>query len=95
MSKFCTDCGEQLKSENAVICVACGAGQTKPVQGAWSKGQKQTFFVIGALLPLIGFIIGFVGLFTDANRGEGLKLIVASIVFWILWTMIFLSLALF
>jgi uncharacterized membrane protein YvbJ len=90
MSKFCSDCGEQLKSENAVVCVSCGAGQgTVQTKSAWSNSQKQTFFVITALLPFIGFIIGLVGLFNDNNRSEGIKLILASFLFWFLWTVIF------
>lgn len=87
---FCFACGEKFKNEHAVICPNCGAGQ-KPMSGReWSPGLQRTLFILSFLLPIVGGIAGFVGLFSDANRGAGVKLIVASFFFWIMWSLIFM-----
>jgi hypothetical protein len=91
-NKFCSSCGAELKAENAVICVTCGAGQQKQAT-PWSSGTKATLYILAIFFPIIGLIAGIVGLFNENNRGTGLALIVLSGFCWVLWTAVFLGAA--
>ena len=59
----------------------------------WSESTKNGLFVLTLLLPIIGLLVGFIGLFTG-NSESGLKLIVFSIVAWFVWFVFFLVIGL-
>jgi hypothetical protein len=95
MSKFCSSCGEALKSADAVVCTNCGAGTgnlTQTKNKPWESGTITGLYILAFIMPLVGGIAGIVALFNDANRQHGVGLIVASFVFWIFWTFFLIGL---
>lgn len=91
--KYCSKCGKELMDE-AVICVNCGcavvneqtANQTA-VQNRESSGTANCALVFSFLCPIVGLIIGIVGLCKYKEqklRKRCTTAIVVSILIWIL-----------
>lgn len=93
MSKFCSDCGKQLKNEKAIACVECGAAISQSVPGKkWSNNTKLGLYALSFLMPLFGGIAGIIGLFNENNRSTGAGLLIVSFFSWVFWTVIFMGL---
>lgn len=86
---FCKACGKEVV-DTAVICPGCGSetGVKKEVEKTsrkWSNGKFAAFIVLGILLPIIGTIMGIIGLTQEENRQNGGICLGVSLVSWILW----------
>jgi uncharacterized membrane protein len=95
MLKFCHECGEKLKSENAAVCTSCGVSLTtvSAVAGKkWSGSTLGILYFLAFFMPLFGGIGGIVGLFNPKNRGHGAGLIIISFFSWIFWFSFLLAL---
>ena len=97
-SKFCAECGKPVKSENAVVCIECGASIASSqvnalAQKKWGQGTIIFLYLMAFFMPLIGGIGGLIGLFNPLNRQHGGALIALSFFFWIIWAAVFLGMA--
>ena len=90
MSNFCSSCGQGIKSNNAVVCTNCGSAVGTLTKG-WESGTKGLLYLGAVLMPIVGLIGGFIGLFNDKNRGTGLALIVLSFFMWVVWAGVFMA----
>ena len=90
---FCPKCGKEI-ADDAVVCVGCGrpiatTGVLTPKKESvflwfmntspWSKGNLVSAIIVTVLIPIVGLIIGGIGL----AKGQGAKaifLLVFSIV---------------
>jgi len=84
---FCQFCGNEVVA-TAVVCTKCGS----PIKGGKVTGGEQAStglitagYVLGFLMPLIGFIIGIVMLVRGTtNHGVGAMVVsLCSFFFWI------------
>jgi hypothetical protein len=70
---YCPGCGHQLP-ENARFCGSCGRalGQGNHAIAEQWVGSTMTLLVIGTLLiPLLGIIMGIIGLTQPAKKRQG------------------------
>lgn len=91
--KYCSKCGKELMDE-AVICVNCGCAVANEqtanptaVQNRESSSTANCALIFAFLCPIVGLIIGIVGLrkYKDQRlRKRCTTAIVISIVIWIL-----------
>ena len=92
MSKFCSNCGNEVVDE-AVICPKCGAstGQNTVVgnnNNGTSNGMATAGFILSFFVPLLGLIFSILGLkkVKETNTGKGLStagIIISSIALFI------------
>lgn len=87
MSKFCSNCGNEL-AEQAVICPKCGVstGQNAVAgnNNNTSNGMATAGFILSFFVPLLGLIFSIIGLkkVKETNKGKGLStagIIISSI----------------
>lgn len=100
--KYCSKCGKEIV-DDAVICVHCGCQvkdtSTPSVQQV-AQSDESNGLAIGALvcaflIPLVGLILGIVGLSkykTPSYRSQCTTAIILSIVVWIVSAIILSSL---
>ena len=92
MSKFCSNCGNELVDE-AVICPKCGVAVSKNIvsnnnSGEVSNGMATVGFILSFFVPLLGLIFSIMGLkkVKETNTGKGLStagIIISSIAMFI------------
>ena len=92
MSKFCSNCGNEVVEE-AVICPKCGASVSQKNQnvspkGNNSNGMATAGFILSFFVPLLGLIFSILGLkkVKETNTGKGLStagIIISSIALFI------------
>ena len=58
MSKFCSNCGNELK-ENADVCLSCGQ-LINTINNGTSSNQGQALATISVVFGSLGFIISFI-----------------------------------
>ena len=82
--KYCPECGVELPTENAVICVKCGAAIKKEdsLVSSWSNGTKIVLYLLAVFIPIIGLIAGITGLNNENNKQTGLIVIGLSLFSW-------------
>ena len=95
---FCPKCGKEINDE-AVICIGCGCSvnsaksanntesseTTKPTPE--SNGMANCALLCAFLIPILGLILGIVGVCkykTQSNKGKCLAAIGVSIIVWII-----------
>lgn len=93
MSKFCSNCGNEL-ADQAVICPKCGVstGQNTAVSNNnnnTSNGMATAGFVLSFFVPLLGLIFSILGLkkVKETSAGKGLAtagIIISSIALFII-----------
>ena len=71
----CPDCGHQV-SRKANQCPNCG----RKVSQNWSTSTMIGLGILSLAIPIVGIIIGIVGVFQDGKRGQGAALILLSFV---------------
>jgi hypothetical protein len=93
-AQLCRFCKSNLQKEPPhAIPVSAQRAQSSPdapgspmiirkADGVWSGRQMTAMIVSTFLLPILGLIIGIVGLFTESKRPQGVVLIVVSLVAW-------------
>ncbi|MBR3954071.1 MAG: zinc ribbon domain-containing protein [Clostridia bacterium] len=93
--KYCSKCGKEIM-DDAVICVHCGcqvAGATtlelnvQRQKKELSPDVAKYAFIFAFLMPLVGLILGIVGVtkYTDSNlKGKSVSAILISAGMWIL-----------
>lgn len=104
MSKFCSNCGNEVVDE-AVICPKCGVSVSQKNQNVspksnTSNGMATAGFVLSFFVPLLGLIFSILGLkkVKETNTGKGLStagIIISSITLFITLIMIIVSAATF
>lgn len=82
-SKFCFACASKI-DHRAEICPTCGVrqhGATPTTDGgiAWTSAEMTVFILLTLLIPLIGIVVGFIGLTQDCKRSQGGVLLAVSI----------------
>lgn len=81
--KYCTHCGAEMHDE-AVVCIKCGCA-AQPVNTAANVSNNKNDVAVAAIIfaflfPLLGFILGCVGLGKSGKlNGEGQGISVAAI----------------
>lgn len=92
MSKFCSNCGNEL-ADQAVICPKCGVstGQNAVAgnNNNTSNGMATAGFVLSFFVPLLGLIFSILGLkkVKETSAGKGLAtagIIISSIALFII-----------
>ena len=88
MSKFCSNCGNELVDE-AVICPKCGVSAENKIQtnnnsNNDSNGMATAGFILSFFIPLLGLIFSIIGSkkAKETNSGKGLStagIIISSI----------------
>lgn len=92
MSKFCSNCGNELVEE-AVICPKCGVAVSKNIMPSnntseTSNGMATAGFILSFFIPLLGLIFSIMGLkkSKETSTGKGLStagIIISSITMFI------------
>ena len=82
--KYCTKCGQEVMEE-AGVCPPCGCGGGTPKKDE-TNGMAIAGFVCSFFIPLLGWIIGGLGLkkSKETNKGRGLSvaaLIISTVSF--------------
>ncbi len=104
MSKFCSNCGNEVADE-AVICPKCGVSVSQNTavsnnNNGTSNGMAIAGFILSFFVPLLGLIFSILGLkkVKETNKGKGLStagIIISSIALFITLIMIIVSVATF
>lgn len=84
---FCTNCGAEVL-DKAVVCVKCGCQLLKEeacAMGAWTKNQMITYGILGFIIPIIGVIMGIIGLCKEPRRTQGVILLAIGLFAWFFW----------
>ena len=85
---FCQNCGSEV-SDKAVVCVKCGCALTQNKEDAlvfpWTKNQMITYGIIGFIIPIIGIIMGIIGLCKEPRRTQGVILLAIGLFAWFFW----------
>jgi hypothetical protein len=79
---YCTRCGEDL-FDDAVICTQCGVPTRSKDDAELSAGMLVLGYVLGFLIPLVGFIFGGWAI-TRNSVAHGVGIIAVSFVSMIL-----------
>lgn len=104
---FCSKCGKEI-DDQAVVCIHCGCPVESankesyvPVTDApiqEETGEKKTLancaVVFSFLIPIVGLILGIVGITKYKNeklRKQCICAITLSIVFWIIGIFVFMA----
>ena len=92
MSKFCSNCGNEVADE-AVICPKCGVSVSQNTavsnnNNGTSNGMATAGFILSFFVPLLGLIFSILGLkkVKETNKGKGLStagIIISSIALFI------------
>lgn len=92
MSKFCSNCGNEVVDE-AVICSKCGVSVSQNTavsnnNNGTSNGMATAGFILSFFVPLLGLIFSILGLkkVKETNKGKGLSIagiIISSIALFI------------
>ena len=92
MSKFCSNCGNEVVDE-AVICTKCGVSVSQNTavsnnNNGTSNGMATAGFILSFFVPLLGLIFSILGLkkVKETNKGKGLSIagiIISSIALFI------------
>lgn len=93
--KYCEKCGKEIDN-NAVVCPGCGAStavNASPVTTTESENPKTARMAMGFafLLPIVGIILGIIGLkkYSDPKlKKQCIIAIPVAIVAWIVWIFI-------
>lgn len=103
--KFCEKCGKELMDE-AVVCVGCGCPvNTTPAQQPYQPAPQQArpagksgsvtaAMICAFLMPLIGLIVGLVGMSKNYDpqlKNKYKSVMLLSIGMWIIYFVIFMA----
>jgi hypothetical protein len=90
--KYCSKCGQKLVDE-ALVCTQCGcyvnAGSIPVVRTEESSGLATCALVFAFLWPIVGLILGIIGVCKYVNpelRARSRNAIIWSVVIWALGT---------
>lgn len=97
--KFCQKCGSRLV-DDAVICTHCGCiangtsfAQATIVNLSEESSTLSTLALVFAfLIPIVGLIMGIIGVATyksNAYRSKSISAIITSIVMWAVYFMVY------
>lgn len=90
---FCSKCGNEIDNE-AVVCPKCGCATAnmtlqKNAASAEASGETSTLatcaIVFAILLPIVGIILGIIGVVkykTEAYKKKCITAIVLSVIVW-------------
>lgn len=80
---FCQYCGQGVHQE-AVVCTGCGCAIQKAKSNEWKS--YGWLVVLTILFPIIGVILGIVGLVQ--GKAKSGTLLLMGLGFWVLWAII-------
>ena len=86
---YCSSCGQPV-AENAIICTQCGCPTAKyhaepePVSAAAADGPVVASYVVGAFIPLIGWIMAIYWL-VKGRVGHALGVGTLSLLMFFFW----------
>ena len=81
---FCKQCGSEIP-DNAVVCVKCGVGTDNfEKKSEVSNGVLTAGYVLAALMPLIGGIIG-IYVMVKGKAGHGIGMLVLALFMFFFW----------
>ena len=93
--RFCQYCGKEI-DDNAAICPCCGrqVQEIKPVLP--NKEESPALAIVALIFGIIGgwigFICGIIGL-TKYKKGMNRNMCIAAICLFVIWIIIFISIA--
>lgn len=83
---YCNACGKEL-SDNAEACPSCGE-PTKKKKRSIGRGTLIASYVLAAVLPVIGWIMG-IYLLVKGRVGQALGVGATGIIFALVWVSVF------
>ena len=76
---FCKACGTEVL-DTAIVCVKCGSPLTNDsAVTAWSTNRMWGYGVLAFLIPIVGIVLGIIGLTKEPRRLQGGILLIVSI----------------
>lgn len=77
---FCQACGAEVL-DTAVVCIKCGSPLKKDsnicesAAEAWPKNKMWMYGILSFIIPIVGIILGIIGLTKEPRRIQGAILI--------------------
>lgn len=92
--KYCSKCGKEIMEE-AVICPGCGCKVEGSNNGEMSSSLANCGFVFAFLIPLVGLILGIIGINKYQNdieyKNRCIAAIIISVIVWFISFVILVS----
>jgi len=71
---YCSNCGTELASQEAIVCLKCGAPTSRYISqknnAGYTAGSIIGFFFLSLLIPLVAEVFGIIGL-TKKKKNSG------------------------